>query len=270
MPRFIRVDTDFPDHPKTLRFMRLCGNPLAPFSLIRLWLWAADRRPDGDLFQMDGEDLERAAGWPGTPGKFYFALQECGFIDGASGAHTLHGWVTRQGYFCRESLRKAHGKRKCSRAKRARVARTEERIGEERIGDKKIIDLGEVSPRPSLAQPSVERVDAEQPEFVTFWTAYPRKVGKGAARKAWAKVRPSQALAAKIIAAVEAQKAWPAWTKDDGKYIPHPTTWLNQTRWEDEGDSPTEPWEPPNVRAAKGKRDGLIPIFFPDLMEDKS
>ena len=24
------------------------------------------------------------------------------------------------------------------------------------------------------------------------------------------------------------------WTKDDGKYIPHPSTWLNQRRWEDE------------------------------------
>ena len=24
------------------------------------------------------------------------------------------------------------------------------------------------------------------------------------------------------------------WKKENGKYIPHPTTWLNQKRWEDE------------------------------------
>jgi hypothetical protein len=24
------------------------------------------------------------------------------------------------------------------------------------------------------------------------------------------------------------------WTKDGGQFIPHPATWLNQKRWEDE------------------------------------
>lgn len=25
------------------------------------------------------------------------------------------------------------------------------------------------------------------------------------------------------------------WLKDNGQYIPYPSTWLNQRRWEDEG-----------------------------------
>lgn len=67
--------------------------------------------------------------------------------------------------------------------------------------------------------------------FETFWKAYPRKVGKDAARRAFAKVKvPVETL----VAAVEAQKASTQWTKDNGQFIPNPATWLNQGRWEDE------------------------------------
>lgn len=67
--------------------------------------------------------------------------------------------------------------------------------------------------------------------FETFWKAYPRKVGKDAARRAFAKVKvPVETL----VAAVEEQKASPQWTKDNGQFIPNPATWLNQGRWEDE------------------------------------
>lgn len=70
--------------------------------------------------------------------------------------------------------------------------------------------------------------------FDLFWSAYPNKKAKGSAEKAWAKVKPDRALAELIIAAVFAQKLSADWTKDDGKFIPHPATWLNAKRWEDE------------------------------------
>lgn len=70
--------------------------------------------------------------------------------------------------------------------------------------------------------------------FERWWHVYPRKVGKDAARKAWRKRRPSEALTEEMIEAVERQKLSPAWTKDGGQFIPHPSTWLNQGRWEDE------------------------------------
>jgi hypothetical protein len=74
--------------------------------------------------------------------------------------------------------------------------------------------------------------------FETFWKAYPRKVGKEAARKAFAKVKvPVETL----VDAVEAQKASPQWTKDGGQFIPNPATWLNQGRWEDEADGMASP-----------------------------
>lgn len=70
--------------------------------------------------------------------------------------------------------------------------------------------------------------------FDRFWQAYPRKIGKQAALKTWSKLKPSAELTEVILAAVEYQKTWNAWTKDGGQYIPNPSTWLNQGRWEDE------------------------------------
>lgn len=68
--------------------------------------------------------------------------------------------------------------------------------------------------------------------FAEFWTAYPRKVGKDAAWRAWLKRRPSQQLAEDILAALQKQHEW--LMREDGKYIPNPATWLNQGRWQDE------------------------------------
>jgi hypothetical protein len=71
--------------------------------------------------------------------------------------------------------------------------------------------------------------------FESFWQAYPRKIGKGKCLEWWMKRRPDALLLAKILSAVENQKTWEQWRKDNGQFIPHPITWLNQGRWEDEG-----------------------------------
>jgi hypothetical protein len=70
--------------------------------------------------------------------------------------------------------------------------------------------------------------------FDAFWRAYPRKVGKGAAVKAWSKIKPNDELQQKILTAIEAQKKTDQWSRDGGQYIPHPATWLNAARWDDE------------------------------------
>lgn len=71
-------------------------------------------------------------------------------------------------------------------------------------------------------------------DFDRFWKAYPLKKAKQAALKAWKKINPDKQLAETIISAVEKQKRWEDWIRDNGQYIPHPATWLNQGRWEDE------------------------------------
>jgi len=68
--------------------------------------------------------------------------------------------------------------------------------------------------------------------FDQFWRAYPRKQKKPAARQAWAKLSPAPLDA--ILAALAVQRRSSQWTRDEGQYIPMPSAYLNQRRWEDE------------------------------------
>jgi len=70
--------------------------------------------------------------------------------------------------------------------------------------------------------------------FEMFWEAYPKKVGKTAALKAWNHVNPDDTLYARIIASITASKTSDQWQRENGRYIPNPLTWLNQGRWDDE------------------------------------
>ena len=72
--------------------------------------------------------------------------------------------------------------------------------------------------------------------FDEFWSAYPKKVGKDDARKAFLKRKPDGELLALMLAAIAAQRESQAWIRDGGQYIPNPSTWLNQGRWQDETD----------------------------------
>ena len=80
-------------------------------------------------------------------------------------------------------------------------------------------------------------VDGAPSAFDRFWQAYPVKVGKGAARRKFESKKCS-AIIEQLLAAIEHQRSSHDWTKDDGQYIPHPSTWLNQERWTDEGRAP--------------------------------
>ena len=74
------------------------------------------------------------------------------------------------------------------------------------------------------------------PKFEQFWAAYPRKVAKPAAARAWEKQGMEDDLYAADAAKHDAEKrtrhGW--WPRDKTK-IPHPSTWINARRWEDEG-----------------------------------
>lgn len=70
--------------------------------------------------------------------------------------------------------------------------------------------------------------------FNQFWELYPKKQGKGAAEKSWARIKPNAELFDKIITAVQNNIDHNRqWQRNNGQYIPNPSTWLNQKRWED-------------------------------------
>jgi len=67
--------------------------------------------------------------------------------------------------------------------------------------------------------------------FEEFWNRYPKRVGKDAAHKSWTK---NKVKVDEVLKALEWQIETPQWQKQDGQFIPNPTTYLNQGRWKDE------------------------------------
>ena len=88
---------------------------------------------------------------------------------------------------------------------------------------------------------------AEHTHFAAFWTAYPRKTAKPAASTAFARIDPDDATFAAMLAALDRQRRSADWCKDGGRFIPHPATWLNQRRWEDQLPEVSKPQTPERV-----------------------
>ncbi len=86
--------------------------------------------------------------------------------------------------------------------------------------------------------------------FDEFWKAYPRKESKPKARTAFEKIKPDEELLRKMLDSIEKWKKTDQWQEDGGRYIPHPSTWLNQQRWEDE----------PMASASQNKPKKVLPV----------
>ncbi|NLT57834.1 MAG: hypothetical protein GXX99_02600 [Clostridiales bacterium] len=70
--------------------------------------------------------------------------------------------------------------------------------------------------------------------FEAFWSAYPRKAGKRDALKAFGQLQPDRDTAAAIMAGVARWRTSGQWTRDGGRYIPYPASFLRGERWNDE------------------------------------
>lgn len=89
----------------------------------------------------------------------------------------------------------------------------------------------------SLLNNSIEKYKKEnflEELFNRFWNAYPKKKSKGNAEKWFTKNKPSEELVNTMIEKISLLKNTEQWKKEDGQFIPYPTTWLNAKGWEDE------------------------------------
>jgi len=73
-----------------------------------------------------------------------------------------------------------------------------------------------------------------QTAFARFWAVYPKRKSKGQAERAFFSISPDEQLLQTILSAVERAKTTEEWTKQRGKYVPHPASWLSAKGWEDE------------------------------------
>ena len=96
--------------------------------------------------------------------------------------------------------------------------------------------------------------DTNPDDFDIFWTAYPRKESKQTARISWKRVpkkdRPAAAAAAESMHDCVA-RGW-----QERAFCPHPSTFLNQRRWEDWADGP-----PPNYLPEQRKAGNLTDVL---------
>ena len=67
--------------------------------------------------------------------------------------------------------------------------------------------------------------------FEQFWAIYPKKVDKKGSFRAFKNIKKLKEVFPDILKAVEAQKRSVQWQKDNGQYIPNPTTYIHQERW---------------------------------------
>ena len=163
-------------------------------------------------------------------------------IDREGETFRMHGWANRQ---------------KRSDDVTARVQKHRASNDDETLRETEDETLRETLPHVRATEQSRDR-EEQNPQtpkgvsypadFLQFWMAYPVKKAKGDALAAWRRAKGKPPLD-DLLAAIERQRRSSEWTKDGGKFIPHPATWLRRGQWDDE-------IAPPVV---SGRPDGMPP-----------
>lgn len=108
------------------------------------------------------------------------------------------------------------------------------------------------APVPAVAQADLAPAKAKKhtgvdADFEEFYAAYPRHVGKEAARRAFVKAVKTKAPATDIVEGARRYAAATAAAGTETRFIAHPATWLNAGRWSDDmqAAAPVEltPWQ---------------------------
>jgi hypothetical protein len=87
------------------------------------------------------------------------------------------------------------------------------------------------------ARPETETETETDISFNRFWAAYPRKVSKPDAKKAFTNINPDPALLSEMLQAIVKQGLAAKCAAGESRFVAHPATWLNKERWKDEDGS---------------------------------
>lgn len=78
----------------------------------------------------------------------------------------------------------------------------------------------------------LSRAKISDADFEMFWSRYPRKIGKRAAKIAFQNAVKRGATPDEIQAGLDPRSMWAEASQP--QYLPHPSTWLNRDGWLDE------------------------------------
>jgi hypothetical protein len=95
MSLYVKLSTNFFSHVKTLRLRAAIGDS-AFWVPPRIWVYAAEHQPDGDLSKYSPEEVAMLIGYQGDAQALLEALLKAGFID--EDPIRIHGWDDHNGY----------------------------------------------------------------------------------------------------------------------------------------------------------------------------
>ena len=140
--------------------------------------------------------------------------------------------LTEKGYVhdrCDKELEKIYGKSEKARASaNARWANRNKDIDANAMQTQSEGNAIGMLPNNPIPNNPITHIQEYTHDFELFWKSYPRHEAKSSAMKAFKKVKVDINILLQAIAQQKNSKQW----KDN--IIPHASTWLNQSRWEDE------------------------------------
>lgn len=224
------VEPDFLDHWKTRMLARLLKDERAPIYVIRLWAHCQQRKTDR-FTGWNPDVLASVCRWDSDGATLWDAMGKT-FLEIDGEDVVVHGWADTNA-----SLISAWENGKRGGRPKAVKAECLKPVGNPPVNP---AETSRVSDREEKIEKTTPKAPkgAEQVGFDEFWNAYPKKVAKPAAIKAWVKINPNDETFQKILESVKTKSASPEWIKDAGQFIPHPATYLNGRRWEDMFEAP--------------------------------
>lgn len=244
MGRFLNyayIDNGLRDHRKFIRLLGHDDGEMAFNAWIRLVLWAhknADPHKPAEAGVIDPAVAKHILG--GEWERYIDLLSEVVLLDPMlDGTWQLHdfaehqdlaGWARRQDASVKGGRASAASR---SAAQGSTQGSTLGSTGGSSQGSTHQLNPTQPNSTHTEGQNTRPAAAVEESEFEEFWKLYPRKEGRGAARRKWP-VSRRKAAQSDIIGGLRSYVARLEREQTEARFIAHPTTWLNQERWADE------------------------------------
>lgn len=204
-------------------------------ALVSIWGVMRQRgKRFGDDLVCDGVTthvLDDVADMPG----FGDAMQRAGWVEATADGIAFRRFFSEHNVDPAEKTKTSNAERQRRyRERKAEAEKLEKGDANSDVTRDVTVTPREEKRREEIKTPKAPKGATSPEGFETFWSAYPRKTAKPQAIKAFLRLGADSALLAQMLGALAVQRQSEQWQRDGGQFIPHPSTWLNGRRWEDD------------------------------------
>lgn len=187
--------------------------------LHHLWSWADSQSQDGHIKRVTEKWIDRYVHQSG----FAKSMSDAGWLILENDGITFPNFDRHNG----ESAKK-----RAEAAERQRISRANKALSDVTDSSQKTCDKSVTREEKEKNKDQDQKLLLER--FDSFWKLYPNKVAKPKALASFSKQCKGEESFLRIMHGLSQHILSEQFVKDDGKFIPHPTTWLNQERYNDE------------------------------------